>query len=524
MRRYIFLIALIWLITACGNGELQENEPEIPAPPVIIAEHHQEEYIPQEEPDEPIPEPVDIPIVNEYFITMEFEPETRTIRGIETVRYTNRTDTTLSELVFRIPLNAWAPNAIVPVVNMEPITPYPIEFHNRIFRHGHDYGFMDILHISHDNEGLDFVLWDTILTITLPRPLEPDETTQLSIQFQASIPKIAHRTGANDHAVWAGAFLPQEAVFGPNGWHTEPFYPMGSPFILDVANYTVEITTPIGYVVAGTGTKTETYLDDYLITTFTAQMTRDFAFAISPYFRRSAQVTPSGLVEIVLYYYTPTLPVDHILNVAVEVIVFFEETIGTYPYPQLSIVETDMFRNAEKFSSIIFMDSGHMRTSQHLSSLRHEIGHQWFSVIVGSNPIEEAWLNGGLTHFLQSGLLNYPQDLRTVIEREHSDLMQQMPSIRNENNRRLTTRISSYETWADYFRIQHRKAKIMFYALYREMGEGNFRYLLREYYRRFAFQIATGEDFRALAEEIHGSSLDWFFDYWLYTTELPNLP
>jgi hypothetical protein len=114
-----------------------------------------------------------------------------------------------------------------------------------------------------------------------------------------------------------------EAVYGTNGWHTEPYYPIGSPFILDAANYIVEISTPVEYWVAGTGTKTETYLEDRKITTFNANMVRDFAFAVSPYFMRESIVTPSGSVEIHLYHYTEDLPMEHILNTAVSAMVFF---------------------------------------------------------------------------------------------------------------------------------------------------------------------------------------------------------
>ena len=507
------------LLAACARGEPQDNILEIPVPPVVIEEIPDQDSYPAEdnniivESDNTL---LDIPPVNEYLIFLDFEPEERLIRGHESVRYTNRTGVPLDELVFRVPLNAWSAN--------EAMVPYPVEFHNLIFRNGHSYGSMEILHVSQDSEELAFILSGTVLNISLPRTLAPYETIQIHIQFEAYIPMIAHRIGANEHAVWAGTFLPTEAVFGIDGWHTEPYYPMGRPFMMEAANYIVEISTPRGYIVAGTGTKSEVYFDDRKVTTFIAHMTRDFAFAISPYFQRVSQQIPSGAVEVILYHYTPELPIERILNIALETMTFFEETVGPYPYPQLSIVETDMFRSGEKFSAMIFMDSVHLRTSQTLSSLRHEIGNQWFSVVVGTNPIEESWLSGGLTHFLHGGLLGQPRELRAAIERDHMYLTERIGQIRNIDSRRIASRIDLYETWHDYFRIQHRKAQLMFYSLYREMGEENFRELLREYYMQFAFRIASSSDFITLAEEIHGRSLQRFFSYWLNSVELPDLP
>ena len=480
---FIILIALI--LTGCAGHHTPEND--VPIPSVIFAEAAMplQPILPAEEPIQPEP---DIPPFNEYIISMEFEPETRIIRGIESVRYTNRSPYFLDELIFRAFLS-----------------------------------HMDIHHVFWDNEELDFSLNGTILSIQLPRYLEPDETMQLRIQFEAYIPTGIGRIGANEQAIWAGAFLPVEAVLGSRGWHTESYYPIGSPFILDVANYIVEIITPIGYVVAGTGTKTEEYLDDKKVTSFTAPMTRNFAFAISPYFQTATRLTYSDR-EIRLYHYTPNLPIEHILDVAEESMTIFEQTIGAYPFPQISIIETDIFRPGESFSSVIFIDGNPLRLSSSLSGLRTGIGKQWFSVIIGNNQIDEAWLSGGLTLLVQDGLLDYPDELRSLIEWERGYLYNWQHLIYNEDSRRIISRISDYQNWTDYIRIQYRKARIMFYALYVELGSEVFFELLREYFRQYAFKIATAQDFMTLAEELHENDLQDFFNYWLNTTEIPELP
>jgi hypothetical protein len=183
-----------------------------------------------------------------------------------------------------------------------------------------------------------------------------------------------------------------------------------------------------------------------------------------------------------------------------------------------------MFINGEGFSNIIFMDSTYLRTSQRLLSLRSQIGQQWFSVIVGSNPIEEAWLSAGLTLFLQDWL-GYPHDdIGQAADRLHSHIEARLPQIQPVSSRRLSSSIREYDRWADFIMIQHQKAKLMFYSLFAEMGEENFKHLLREYYRQFAYRNAASQDFINLAEEIHGESLQQFFKMWLYSENLPNLP
>ncbi|MCL1989242.1 MAG: hypothetical protein FWG64_14905 [Firmicutes bacterium] len=512
----IFLLCLF--LVACEDVAPLESL-DIPAPPVIITNtppHLQEVALTLLEPATPI-ENVVVPLFNEYSVSLFFDETERTISGMQTVTYSNRTDFPLNELVFRVPLNAWRQS--------EPIQPYPDEFFNRIFRNDKTYANMDILLVSQGNEVLNFQLNGTILTIDLPLTLYPNETVQIMLQFEAQIPAMAHRTGSNNLAIWGGAFLPFEAVFGANGWQTDSFYPIGNPFVLNTVNYIIDINTPINYVVVGAGTKTQLQLEDEqrTITSFNAPMIRDFAFAISPHFQRATTTTLSGQ-EIALYHYTADINTEHILEIASESVAFFEETLGSLPYHQLNIVETDMFRNAENFSATIFMDSNHLRTSQTLTSLRNEIGHQWFSVVVGTNPIEEAWLSGGLVMFLHEGLLEQPAELRTAMEREHNYLLGRQGTVEDSNLRRLNNRINVYQNWMDYFRIQHRKSQLMFYSLFHEIGEENFRQLLREYYSRYAFSRTNSADFIALAQEIDGRPLSSFFSYWLNTIRLPDLP
>ncbi|MCL2016272.1 MAG: M1 family metallopeptidase [Defluviitaleaceae bacterium] len=513
----LVFIGFLGFFTACGDAVPPEELADVPVPPVIIADISETPELPILLIEDPPPaETIVIPLFNDYFVSLDLNEETRQMHGMQSVTYTNRTSFPLTELVFRVPLNAWRA--------FEPVQPFPDEFFNRIFRQGKTYANMNIVLVSHGNDVLDFQLSGTVLTITLPIPLEPNETIQILIQFDAIIPNMAHRTGSNSHTIWGGAFLPFEAVFDGTEWHTEPFYAMGNPFLLNTVNYVVEINTPINYIVAGPGTKTQVSLEEEsrMITTFNAPMIRDFAFAISPHFQRATTTTPAGQ-EIILYHFTADIDTERILGVASESVTFFEETIGPLPYQQLNIVETDMFRNAENFSAVIFMDSNHLRTSQTLTSLRNEIGHQWFSVVVGTNPIEEAWLSGGLVMFLHEGLLGEPQALRTAMEREQNYLISRQGVVENDYLRRISNSIAVYESWLDYFRIQHRKSQLMFYSLYHEMGEENFRHLLREYYNRFAFSRADSTEFIALAEEIHGRTLQRFFYFWLNTTQLPNL-
>jgi len=402
MRRFFVLLLFSFLfLSACGQAGQPDGFEMPPLPQISISEfvEHPEDLIVVPAAEETFPQEP-IPMFNEYIVSLEYEPFSRVINGIVNVRYTNRTNDYIQELFFNVPF----------------------------YRH------MQISHIFLDNDELYFMQSGSGLIIDLLRPVYTEETINIHIHFDAYIPALPISTGANNYAIWGGAFLPIEVSH-------------------NMLSFTVEITTPHSYQVAGTGTKTETYFDELKVTAFSAFPTRDFAFAISPYFQRSSVMSPSGLVEINFYHYSEGLPIEHIQNVAAETFSFFEQLVGAYPYSQLCITETDLWQEALGFSALILIDSEYLRESANLYALRSQIARQWFSVIIGGETQNDAWLHDNLVQFLLNG---------------------ETP---------------------------------LFNELLSQMGQENFTALLREYYTQFAFQIASADDFINLAEEVNGARL-----------------
>lgn len=511
----IFMLLLLCLFSACRPTVPVPTEPPLTEVPVVADHDPAADIQPDEANTEAAAAPAqpEIPPYNDYNVSLEIEPETRTVKGIERIRYTNRSDQVLEEIVVRLYLNAFAETTAV--------TPYFTEYESRIFIHGKDYGHMNILHVSLENDDLVYRQQGTVLTILLDEPLQPEQTVQIKIQFDAYVPKIAHRTGANDQAMWCGMFLPVLSIYDKDGWHTEPYYPAGDPFILETANYWVEISAPTGYEVAGTGVKQENTLEDKTVTVFTANMTRDFAFALSPAYKIAETVTNSN-VDIQFYYYTEALDTESILNTAKSAVEYFEATIGAYPYGQVCIAETDMFVNGMEFSKILFIDSAYLKRNPPYTSLVHELGHQWFYNVVGSNPITEPWLDEGLTMFEQEGFFRDENELRTKLRDDYTGYKSVLPMKGDTSKWVIANGLSVYDNWPQYYQVNYVKAKLMVYALRNRIGVENYRQFISEYYKTYSFRMATAEDFIRKAEEISGEDLSDFFDEWLYGETLPD--
>jgi len=478
----MMLVLVLVLAVACGRGAQNGYSDSSPIPYEVETYNNYDET-----PESP---PLYIPSFDHYDVSLTVDPTTRTVSGITRTTFTNRTGEPLDTIVLRVYLNAFS----------EEYQNFLPEFEQSIFRNGSSYGYMDIQHVTINNEDLPYIFAGTVLYLHPEESLAPWETVQLVLQYSAQIPMIAHRTGANDKAMWFGMFLPVLAVLEDDGWLIPDYYPFGEPFMMGMASFEVEIITPADYIVVGTGVTTEEIPiveDDTRVTVFTATNARSFAFAISPYFQR--QTSYGG--DIHLYYYSNDLPVDGIMEIVSNGMEMLSERIGQYPFGHISIVETDMFIEGMSFSNVIFLDTSVLQTPD-VHAITRLLGQQWFSTMVGSNPTTEAWLSRGLIRYIVAKLFND----RAVVE-YRKDL-----SLDND--------FGVFDNWTDYFLTHHIKGMQFFSALNNRMGEELFWELIQQYFQTFYFRIATREDFFLLAEEIYGESLRDFFDEWFESEDI----
>ena len=503
MIKFVFCLLVVAFMVSC-SGPQSEEYANGDALHVDEQEYTSPHDLEQEEPEDP-----SVALYNDYFVTLEIDPSSRSVNGFSRIVFTNRTGYNLDEIVLRTFLNAFS-EGFWPL-------PYFAEHEQRVFRDDRDYGYMYVLYVSMDNDTLEYVHDGTVLSLSLPEPLEPGGTVQITIQFYSVIPQIAHLTGANEDAMWFGMFLPVLAVFGEDGWHTEDFYPAGSPFILETASFHVEVTTPLRYTVVGAGLRTEeTFEDtDIKITTFTAQQVRDFAFAISHGFKHARKSTESG-VDIHFYYFTESIQADEVLTIARDAMERFEYYIGMFPFQHITIVETDISIEHASLSQVIFIDSIPLRQAS-FRGLTQSIGNQWLANIVGTNRILYPWLTEGLTRFVTEAVLTEStEDLVEFLKERHL-------SISEYTDLYLTFPLWEFESWRHYALTHGRKAMVMFYALFTVMGEEVFWNFINEYYHTFSFGMAGKDDFIGLAEEAFGASLDWFFDDWFGHGSVPEV-
>jgi transcriptional regulator with XRE-family HTH domain len=258
---------------------------------------------------------------------------------------------------------------------------------------------------------------DVTLRVELPRPLKPDEHVTLFMDYTLNLPKInpgeefsGASYGYSNRAVSLGNWYPVLAPYREDkGWYALTYFPVGDPYVTEVADYQVTITTTEGVVIAGTGRETR----EGNHWTYQAEQARSFAFAASDKFQvSSAQV---GDVTVHSYYLPNNQDAGEVaLETATQALELFSEIYGPYPYSDYRIAETE-FAGGMEFSGLTFLGSvfydeydGTTRTPL-IPLTAHEVAHQWFYGLVGNDQVTEPWLDEAPAEY--SGYLYYERYL-----------------------------------------------------------------------------------------------------------------
>ncbi len=443
----------------------------------------------------------------QYAIDAELDTQKNVIVGREIVQFTNRTGHALEELYFHVYPNAFKRDSnsqyqrdLQRMVGIRDL--------NRIYADPNDDAFMEIVSITSAGRPLSFSMEDTLLTVQLPEPLADDEPIELAIEFIYDLMEVppegrmaatlairsGHRNGVYTIALW----YPRLAVYDEAGWHLEPYSYLGE-FYSDFADYLVRLSVPMGLLVGATGTlQLEVEAPPRKILSFQAEKVHDFAWVASA--RYQAKELPWEGITVRALFFDQAALADR----ALEALRFFSEEFGRYAYPVFTVAQVEAGGGME-YPAIVMIGQGTER------EIAHEIAHQWWYGAVGNNEFDEAWLDEGFTTFSEERYLieqlGYPEDLARSSLRFH------------EPGEAVLQPASHYSSLSSYAAAVYTKASGILWMLRGLLGQETFDTILQEYYKRFQFKNATTRDFAALAEEISGQELDWFFDQWLRTTK-----
>ncbi len=432
-----------------------------------------------------------------YSMTLQFDPAGPTLNGAEDVRYFNRQSVPLNEIYFRLFAN------------------YPDSG-----------GKITASHLSVDGAAAppSYEMQNTALRVPLAKPLTPNASADVHLDFTVSIPRDNKNHYADftstDGIVTMPTVYPLIPAYDAKGWHIEIGPPYGDLVYADVSLYAVTLTVPSTMTVIASGStigKTENANGTTTWRLIGAPM-RDFDLNLTDRLQKASAAVGETTVHS---YYDPA-DVDSgksALQFATDALRIYQKRFGVYPYREFKVIETPTTAGGIEYPGVAIIARGLYRTPRQRDffefATAHEVAHQWWYGMVGNDQVNEPWVDESLTQY---STLIYYEDLRgaSVAQSILKDQFQNLYNrAKNSGHDAAVNQPVSAFNESDYSTIVYQKGPLFFDALRKKMGDALFFQFLRTYLERYRYKIATGAEVLKTAEGVYGSTLREEYQRWI---------
>ncbi|ALW84122.1 aminopeptidase [Hymenobacter sedentarius] len=509
----------------------------------------------------------------DYDIKVSLDDAKQAITGRETITYTNRSPDTLPYLWVQLDQNVLAKNSITATTEVSQLQDKMSFAALDALLSDFDGGFKIESVTGKDGKALKTVTNYTMMRVDLPAPLRPGQSFAFNVKWHYNVNgKQPRRNGYEyfpedkNYLYEIAQWYPRMAVYSDNqGWQHKQFLGSGE-FTLPFGDYKVSITAPADHIVGATGTlqnasqvltatqqkrfeQAKTAKKPVLIVSqeeavkaegsratatktwsFAAKNVRDFAWVSSRKFIWDAmQIKQDGKPVMCMSYYPKEgnpLWGKYSTEVVAHTIKTYSKHTIPYEYPVAISVHGPIF--GMEYPMICFnggrpeKDGTYSAQTKYamIGVIIHEVGHNFFPMIVNSDERQWSWMDEGLNSFMQylteqEWERNYPSrrgEPANIVEYMRTDKSLQTPIMTNSESV-LQFGNNAYAKPATALNILRETV----------MGRELFDHAFKTYAQRWAYKHPTPADFFRTMEDASAVDLDWFWRGWFYTTDYTDL-
>jgi hypothetical protein len=457
-----------------------------------------------------------------YDLTLEFNAAASAFTLNEEVMLTNHSAEDWDRIVFRLYPNAFSSSG----------------------------GKIDILSVQIDRQNTYYEISGVDKTVlSVFSDIEAGDTVSVRILSEVTLPVQDDRLGVTSlDSINLSCFYPALSVFENGEWRADAYTQIGDPFFSSSANFYVTVIMPSDFVVASSGYIEESVTQNGITRTeITAENIRDFGMAASRDFKilKETVALQSKSVELSYYYIAsqdtaapasanlagsalfscaPSESVNSKLDAifapagsaapaptaaqaalseAANAIKIFSNAFGEYPHSSYTLAETPIRSGGMEYGSFAIISP-----SRSLSALKetviHETAHQWWYNAVGSDQINSAWLDEGLTQFCTGYYFKLANN-NSAYQAYFSIIEQNLALYTSMPNRSadfsLNRPLSSFETDGEYVALSYLRGAMIFDTLFKLCGQEKLSAALKNYYADNKFAIASENELIAAFEK-----------------------
>ncbi len=512
----------------------------------------------------------------DYEIDVRIDDSTQQLTGTETITYTNHSPDSLRYLWLQLDGNIHQPNSDANLSDTaDNISALEFgQLKSILAREVFDGGFMITRCVDNStNQPLAHTVVKTMMRIDLPQPLESGQVFKFQVDWNYHINNARVVSGRSGYEFFEsdGNYIYEMAQWFPRlcaysdatGWQHKQFLGSGE-FTLELGDYVVRITMPNDHLVASTGTllnpdqvlsesqierlaQAKTTEKPLFIVTpeeakqnesskptgdktwiFKADNVRDFAFASSRKFIWDAMEHRFGEFPVMAMSYYPNeaepLWSRYSTHAIIHTLKVYSRYTFDYPYPVAISVNGPI--GGMEYPMICFngprpeTDGTYSSNTKYglISVVIHEVGHNYFPMIVNSDERQWTWMDEGLNTFLQYLSEQEWEDRYPSQRGEPKDIVSYMRSL--DQVPIMTNSESLLQFGPNAYAKPATALNILRETI---LGRELFDYSFKEYARRWKFKRPMPADFFRTMEDASGVDLDWFWRGWFYSTDHVDL-
>ena len=489
-----------------------------------------------------------------YVLRAALDPVAHTIAGGGRLTWRNITKNAATELRFHLYWNAWRDTSSSWMREQQLArNGAPLD------RPAGDRGSIDLKRLALADgadllAGARFIAPDgngedrTVLAVSLPHPVAPGGTIAIDLAWASHVPRTFARTGRIGDYYFVAQWFPKIGVLEDAGWNCHQFH-SATEFFSDFGTYDVTLSVPRYWEVGATGRRTEMRTDAAAARSehrFVESDVHDFAWTTSPDFVEAHErFAEPGLptVDMRLLLQPEHGTSDQIarhFNATRIALKYYGTWFGAYPYDHITIVDPVAIVAPEaqggstggmEYPTIFTAGSRLLAPRSALTPegvTVHEAGHQFWYGVVATNEFEHAWMDEGLNTFSTARAIaeGLPPSF-VAVDRYFGGFVPwayaDVPWSRDVDGNRLnayrpaatadTPATPSWQYWpGSAGAITYNKTALWLATLEKSLGWPMTQKILSTHFARGAFQHPTPDQFFAIANEVSGQDLTWFFD------------
>lgn len=401
-----------------------------------------------------------------------------------------------------------------------------------------------------------------IALVNLATPLLPGGRVEVEIPFELKIPASFSRLGHIGQSYQMTQWYPKPAVYDHKGWHPMPYLDMGE-FYSEFGSFTVEITLPANYLVAATGvleteseqeflearvaetvaffrdqkpekrpnsesTKLDTFpasSAEWKTLTYTANQVHDFAWFADKRFRvlKGQVALASGRTVDTWAFFTKLE--DWLWEKGADyvgrAVQFYSEHVGEYPYPHATAIQGPLSAGGGMEYPMITIIGAAGSDKALDEVITHEVGHNWFYGILGSNERDHPWMDEGMNSYYEYRYMNQYYGSNSIADmlppfigkglEGTLDELAYLVQARRGLDQACDTHSDAF-TQGNYWIGAYSKPARMLELLENSLGTEAFDRAMKAYYDEWKFRHPYPEDFKRALEASTGQDMDWLLD------------